>query len=59
MVHKKMTSAQCQVHFLLSPIGKRPIEPEEADEELDADQVHKEWKEYTNVGKRKWKENTN
>jgi hypothetical protein len=30
----------------LSPIGERPIDPEEADEELDADQVHKEWKEY-------------
>jgi hypothetical protein len=30
----------------LSPIGGRPIDPEEADEELDADQVHKEWKEY-------------
>jgi hypothetical protein len=30
----------------LSPIGERPIDPEEADEELHADQVHKEWKEY-------------
>jgi hypothetical protein len=30
----------------LSPIGERPIDPEEADEELDADQVHKECKEY-------------
>jgi hypothetical protein len=30
----------------LSPIGECPIDPEEADEELDADQVHKEWKEY-------------
>ena len=30
----------------LSPIGERPIDPEEADEELDADQVHKEWREY-------------
>jgi hypothetical protein len=30
----------------LSPIGEHPIDPEEADEELDADQVHKEWKEY-------------
>jgi hypothetical protein len=30
----------------LSPIGGRPIDPVEADEELDADQVHKEWKEY-------------
>jgi hypothetical protein len=30
----------------LSPIGERPIDLEEADEELNADQVHKEWKEY-------------
>jgi hypothetical protein len=30
----------------LSPIGECPIDPEEADEELNADQVHKEWKEY-------------
>jgi flavin-dependent dehydrogenase len=30
----------------LSPIGESPIDPVEADEELDADQVHKEWKEY-------------
>ena len=30
----------------LSPIGECPIDPEEADDELDADQVHKEWKEY-------------
>jgi hypothetical protein len=30
----------------LSPIGECPIDPEEADEELDADQVHKKWKEY-------------
>jgi hypothetical protein len=30
----------------LSPIVGLPIDPEEADEELDADQVHKEWKEY-------------
>jgi hypothetical protein len=30
----------------LSPIGECPIDPEEADEELHADQVHKEWKEY-------------
>jgi hypothetical protein len=30
----------------LSPIGQCPIDPEEADEALDADQVHKEWKEY-------------
>jgi hypothetical protein len=30
----------------LSPIGERPIDPEEADDELNADQVHKEWKEY-------------
>jgi hypothetical protein len=30
----------------LSPIGERPIDSEEADEELNADQVHKEWKEY-------------
>jgi hypothetical protein len=30
----------------LSPIGERPVDPEEADDELDADQVHKEWKEY-------------
>jgi hypothetical protein len=29
-----------------SPICERPIDPEEADEELNADQVHKEWKEY-------------
>jgi uncharacterized membrane protein (DUF106 family) len=29
-----------------SPIGGHPIDPEEADDELDADQVHKEWKEY-------------
>jgi hypothetical protein len=29
----------------LSPIGERFIDPEEADDELDADQVHKEWKE--------------
>jgi hypothetical protein len=35
-----MTSA------FLSPIGEHPIDPEEADEELHADQVHKEWKEY-------------
>ncbi len=27
----------------LSPIGGHPIDPEEADEELHADQVHKEW----------------
>jgi hypothetical protein len=30
----------------LSPIGECPNDPEEADEELDADQVHKECKEY-------------
>jgi hypothetical protein len=30
----------------LSPIGKRPVDPEVADDNLDADQVHKEWKEY-------------
>jgi hypothetical protein len=30
----------------LSPISEHPIDPEEADDELDADQVHKEWKEY-------------
>jgi hypothetical protein len=30
----------------LSPIGECPIDPEEADDELNADQVHKEWKEY-------------
>jgi hypothetical protein len=29
----------------LSPIGERPIDPEEADDKLNADQVHKEWKE--------------
>jgi hypothetical protein len=32
--------------LFLSPLGEHPIDPEEADEELDADQVHKEWKEY-------------
>jgi hypothetical protein len=36
----------------LSPIGECPIDPEEADEELNADQVHKEWKEYYEC----WKE---
>jgi hypothetical protein len=25
----------------LSPLGEHPIDPEEADKELDADQVHK------------------
>jgi hypothetical protein len=30
----------------LSPIGEHPIDPEEADDELNAHQVHKEWKEY-------------
>jgi hypothetical protein len=30
----------------LSPIGGHPIDPEEADDKLDADQVHKEWKGY-------------
>jgi hypothetical protein len=30
----------------LSPIGECTIHPEEADEELNADQVHKEWKEF-------------
>jgi hypothetical protein len=30
----------------LSPIGELPIDPEEADEELDADQVHKEMNKY-------------
>jgi hypothetical protein len=30
----------------LAPIGECPIDPEEADEELNAYQVHKEWKEY-------------
>jgi hypothetical protein len=29
-----------------SPIGECPIDPEEADDELNADQVHKEWKGY-------------
>jgi hypothetical protein len=43
----------------LSPISERPIDPEEADDELDADQVHKEWKEYYEHQKRKWKEDTN
>jgi hypothetical protein len=37
----------------LSPIGKHPIDPEEAHEELDADQVHKEWKEYYECWKKK------
>jgi hypothetical protein len=44
MVHKKdertMSSA------FLSPIHEHPLDPEEADKELNADQVHKEWKEY-------------
>jgi hypothetical protein len=40
----------------LSPIGERPIDPEEADDELNADQVHKEWKEYYERRKRKWKQ---
>jgi hypothetical protein len=30
----------------LSPIGEHPIDPEEADNELNADKVHKEWKKY-------------
>jgi hypothetical protein len=30
----------------LSPIGGHPVDPEEADDELDADQVHKQWKGY-------------
>jgi hypothetical protein len=42
----------------LSPIGEHPIDPEEADDKLDADQVHKEWKDYYECQKRKWKENT-
>jgi hypothetical protein len=42
----------------LSPIGGHPIDPEEADDELDADQVHKEWKGYYEYWNRKWKENT-
>ena len=37
----------------LSPIGGHPIDPEEADDELDADQVHKEWKGYYEHWKRK------
>jgi hypothetical protein len=44
MVHKKRRTHN--VKCILSPIGECPIDPEEADEELDADQVHKEWKEY-------------
>jgi hypothetical protein len=42
----------------LSPIGECPIDPEEADDELDADQVHKSGRNTMNVGKGKWKENT-
>jgi hypothetical protein len=42
----------------LSPIGEHPIVPEEADDKLDADQVHREWKEYYKHQKRKWNENT-
>jgi hypothetical protein len=41
----------------LSPIGGHPIDPEEADDELDADQVNKEWKGYYEHHKRKSKEN--
>jgi hypothetical protein len=36
----------------LSPIGEHPIDPEEAEEERNADQVHKEWKEYYEYWKR-------
>jgi hypothetical protein len=43
----------------LSPIGEFPIDPEEADEEFNADKVHKEWKEYYVCQKKEWKENTN
>jgi hypothetical protein len=43
----------------LSPIGECPIDPEEADEEFNADKVHKEWKEYYVCQKKEWKENTN
>jgi hypothetical protein len=42
----------------LSPIGESPIDPEEADEELDADQVYNCGRNTMNIGKRKWKENT-
>jgi hypothetical protein len=36
----------------LSPIGEHPVDPEGADDEHDADQVHKEWKEYYECWKR-------
>jgi hypothetical protein len=55
---KKITNTQCQVHFSHQLAGGHPIDPEEADDELDADQVHKEWKGYYEHRKRKWKENT-
>jgi hypothetical protein len=29
-----------------SPIGECPIDPEEADDEFNADQVHKKWNNY-------------
>jgi hypothetical protein len=44
MVHKKRQTYN--VKCISLTIGECPIDPEEADEELDADQVHKEWKEY-------------
>jgi hypothetical protein len=36
----------------LSPIGEHSIDPEETDEELNADKVHKEWKEYYDLQKK-------
>jgi hypothetical protein len=40
MFHKKWLPHN--VECILSPIGECPIDPEEEDEELNADQVHKE-----------------
>ncbi len=40
IVHKKNDCCAMSSAFL-SPIGERPIDPEEADEELNADQVQK------------------
>jgi hypothetical protein len=53
MVHKKMTFGPCCLSVYLSPIGECPIDPEEADEELSEDQVHKQWKENYQYQKRK------
>jgi hypothetical protein len=39
----------------LSPIGEHPIDSEEADDEFNADQIHKEWKEYYEHQKKEMK----